>query len=155
MNRNKQTEIFGIIITVVLLILLIFLSNVEAGKLSFLETAVSKVFNPIQKTFNDLNNKIHKNEEYFRNYDQIREENEALKEENSALLEQLRELESLKADNATLQEYMNLTQKYSQYSTIPANIISRDVSNFGSNLEKSIYCIIYIRIWIMLLTFTF
>ncbi|MBR3512435.1 MAG: rod shape-determining protein MreC [Clostridia bacterium] len=138
MNRNKQTEIFGIIITVVLLILLIFLSNVEAGKLSFLETAVSKVFNPIQKTFNDLNNKIHKNEEYFRNYDQIREENEALKEENSALLEQLRELESLKADNATLQEYMNLTQKYSQYSTIPANIISRDVSNFGSNLVLNV-----------------
>ena len=29
---------------------------------------------------------------------------------------------------------MNLTQKYGEYSTVPANVISRDVSNFSSNL---------------------
>ena len=40
----------------------------------------------------------------------------------------------IKADNKTLQEYMNLTQKYSEYPTVPATVITRDVSNFSSNL---------------------
>ena len=33
-----------------------------------------------------------------------------------------------------MQEYMNLTQKYAEYKTIPAYIINRDISNFGSNI---------------------
>ena len=40
----------------------------------------------------------------------------------------------LKAENTTLQEYMNLTDKYSSYQTIPAYVINKDVSNFSSTL---------------------
>ena len=58
MNRNRQTEILGGIFTVIILVLLIFLSNVETEKTSFFESAVSSVVNPVQKVFVDLKNKI-------------------------------------------------------------------------------------------------
>lgn len=134
MNRNKQTEILGGIITVIILILLIFLSNVETNKLSYIESVASSIVNPIQRVFADLGNKIQGNSTYFSNMDSITKENEELKVKNSELETQLRELEMIKAENATLQAYMNLTQKYSSYDTIPAYVINKDVSNFSSTL---------------------
>ena len=134
MNRNKQTEFLGIIITIVILILLVFLSNVESGKLPYFEQITGKIINPIQKAFTDLSNKISGNDSYFQNMDILRLENEELKQKNSELETELRELEKLKADNETLQAYMNLTQKYQEFQTVPAYIISKDVSNFSSNI---------------------
>lgn len=134
MNRNKQTEILGEIITIVILILLIFLSNVETSKLSYLESVASSIINPVQRVITDLKNKIQGNSNYFADMESIKAENEELKATNSELETKLRELESIKAENATLQNYMNLTQKYSSYDTIPGYVINRDVSNFSSNL---------------------
>ena len=138
MNRNRQTEILGGIITVIILILLIFLSNLEVNKLSYIETVASSVVNPIQRVFADLRNKIEGNSVYFSNMESIMQENEELKNKNSELETELRELEIIKAENATLQSYMNLTQKYSSYSTIPAYVINRDVSNYSSTLILSV-----------------
>ena len=76
MNRNKQTEILGGIITVIILILLIFLSNVETNKLSYIESVASSIVNPIQRVFADLGNKIQGNSTYFSNMDSITKENE-------------------------------------------------------------------------------
>lgn len=57
MNRNKQTEVLGGIITAVILILLIFLSNLESGKLSVVEGFANGVVSPIQNLFISLKNK--------------------------------------------------------------------------------------------------
>ena len=134
MNRNKQTEILGVIITLVILILLIFLSNVETNKLSYLESVASSIVNPIQRIAIDIKNKIQGNSAYFSNMDNIIAENEELREKNSELETQLRELEKIKADNNTLKEYMNLSEKYSSYDTVPAYVINKDVSNYSSTL---------------------
>lgn len=134
MNRNKQTEILGGIITVIVLILLIFLSNVEVNKLSYIESVTSSIINPIQRVFVDLRNKIQGNSAYFSNMETIIQENEDLKKKNSELETILREFEMLKAENTTLQEYMHLTDKYSSYQTIPAYVINKDISNFSSTL---------------------
>lgn len=134
MNRNKQTEFLGGIITVIILVLLIVLSNVPTGKLSFLESIVSTVVTPVQSLFISLKNKAEGNNQYFSNMDNLIKENEELKAKNSQLEEQIRELEILKADNETMQEYMNLTQKYAEYETIPAYVINKDVSNLSSTL---------------------
>lgn len=134
MNRNKQTELLGGIITLIILILLIFLSNVEADKFSYLETAVQSVVSPIQRVIADLKNKIQGNSIYFADMEAIKQENEELRAKNSELETQLRELERIKADNATLQEYMSLTQKYAEFTTIPAYVVNKDVSNYSSNL---------------------
>ncbi len=134
MNRNKQTQVLGGIITVIILILLIFLSNVQVDKLSYLESVASSVINPIQRMITDLKNKAQGNTSYFADMESIKAENQALKNKNSELETQLRELEIVKAENTTLQEYMNLTQKYSSYHVIPAYVINKDVSNYSSSL---------------------
>ena len=131
MNRNKQTEILGEIITVIILILLIFLSNVETSKLSYLESVASTLVNPIQKVVTDMKNKVQGNTSYFSNLDQIKAENEELKKRN-------RELEMIKAENVTLQNYMNLKQKYASYNAIPAYVINKDVSNYSSSLVLNV-----------------
>ena len=134
MNRNKQTEILGGILTVIILILLIFLSNIELNKVSYLENVASSIVNPIQRIMMDIKNKIQGNSAYFSNMDSIIAENEQLKNRNSELETELRELEIIKAENTTLQGYMNLTEKYSEYDTTPAYVINRDVSNVSSTL---------------------
>ncbi len=138
MNRNKQTELLGGIFTAIVLILLIFLSNIEINKLSYLETVASAIVNPIQRIGADIKNKIQGNSAYFSNMDNIIAENEQLRSRNSELETELRELEVIKAENSTLQEYMNLSQKYASYSTIPAYVINRDVSNFSSTLVLNV-----------------
>lgn len=138
MNRNKQTEILGGVFTVIVLILLIFLSNVEVNKLSYIESAVSSIINPVQRVFVDFRNKIQGNSAYFSNMETIMQENEELKKKNSELETVLRELEMIKAENTTLQEYMSLTEKYSSYQTIPAYVINKDVSNYSSTLVLNV-----------------
>ena len=50
------------------------------------------------------------------------------------LEQSLRELEIIKAENETLKEYVNLKDKYKDYSTIPADVINRDISNYSSTI---------------------
>lgn len=134
MNRNKQTELLGGIITLIILALLIFVSNVQNNKISFFEGLASSIFSPIQNLFISVKNKASGNSVYFSDMEALIAENKDLKEKNSNLEEQIRELEIIKADNETMQEYMNLTQKYAEYETIPAYVINKDVSNLSSTL---------------------
>ena len=48
------------------------------------------------------------------------------------LEEKLRELEIIQAENLTLKEYVNLTEQYKNYKTVPAYIINKDTSNYSS-----------------------
>ena len=110
MNKKKGGAL-GIIITIIILIILVFLSNTDTQKLSYIENAVSTIIMPIQ---NGLT------------------ENEELKQKNTQLEQSLRELEIIKAENTTLKEYVNLTDKYKEYQSIPAYIINRNISNYNS-----------------------
>lgn len=134
MYRNKQSGRLGIIITIIILILLIILTNVNIEKLSYAESLVSSIVMPVQNGLTYMKNKIQGNNAFFTDINNIKEENQKLKQENSELEVKLRELESVKAENATLQEYFNLAKKYSEYTTIPAYVINRDVSNYSSNV---------------------
>ena len=57
MNRNKQTDFLGGVITLVVLILLIFLSNISVDKLSFAESFANTIVKPIQNVMHNLKNK--------------------------------------------------------------------------------------------------
>lgn len=133
-GKSKSTGVLGSVIVLVILILLIFLSNVDNSKLSYLENIGAKITNPVQKIVSDIKNKVKGNSTYFSNMETLQKENEELKKKNSELETSLRELEVVKAENQTLQEYMNLTEKYSDYNAIPAYVINKDVSNYNSNL---------------------
>lgn len=134
MYRNKKTGALGIVITTIILIILVLLTNIENTKLSFLETTVSKLVTPIQNGLTYLKNKVNGNNTFFTNINDLKTENEELKQKNSELEQDLRELENIKTENETLKEYLNLTEKYGEYKTVPAYVINRDISNYSNNI---------------------
>lgn len=131
MNRRKS-GIAGIVITIILLIILVFVSNLKLNKLSYIENAFSSIIMPIQSGVTYLKNKISGNDNYFATMDSLKEENKKLSEENKELEEKLRELEVIQSENSTLKEYLALTEQYKSYKTVPAYIINKDVSNYSS-----------------------
>ena len=132
MYTKKKTGIIGVIITVLILILLVFLSNVKLESLSYIENAFSSLVMPIQTGYTYLKNKISGNTNFFINMDNLKAENDELVSRNSELEKQIRELEIIKAENETLKEYLGLTKKYTNYHAVPAYIISKDISNYSN-----------------------
>ena len=133
MYKNKKSGIVGIIITIIILILIVIFSNGEQNS-NFLQNAANNLIMPIQNGLTFLKNKIHSNNSFFENINNIQKENEELKQKNNDLEEKLREFESIKAENHTLKEYMKLTEKYTDYKTVGADVISRDISNYSKTI---------------------
>ena len=132
MYRNKS-GIIGIIITIIILILIVIFSNGDRN-ISFFENVASTLVMPIQNGLTFLKNKFSGNDTFFSDINTLQEENKQLKEKNSQLEQSLRELENLKTQNETLKEYMNLTEKYVEYKTIPGYVINKDISNYSKTI---------------------
>ena len=137
MYKSKKSGIIGIIITIIILILIVIFSNVEKGS-SFLENAVSNLVMPIQNGLTYLKNKMAGNNTFFTDINNLKEQNKQLKEKNSELEQSLRELENIKTQNETLKEYLNLTEKYGEYKTIPGYVINKDISNYSKTIVINI-----------------
>lgn len=133
-NNNKKTGAVGIILTIIILLVLVFVSNIKIEKLSYVENAFGNLVMPIQNGLTYLKNKIAGNNTFFDDISKLKTENEELKKKNSELEQNLREFEIIKTENSTLKEYLNLTEKYTSYTTTPAYIINKDVSNYSSTL---------------------
>ena len=133
MYKNKKAEIAGIVITIVILILIVIFSNTDS-EISFLDNAASKLVMPVQNGLTYLKNKISGNSTFFTDTNNLKQENEELSKRNSELEQSLRELESIKSENETLKEYLGLTEKYGEYSTVPAYIINKDISNYSKTV---------------------
>ena len=131
MNKNRKSSIIGIVITIIVLIILVVVTN---NNLIHVEGIASKIVMPIQNGLTYLKNKVTGNNEFFSDIKNLKAENEQLNQTNKELEEKLRELEILRSENEMLKEYANLTEKYSEYSTIPAYIINKNVSNFSDNI---------------------
>lgn len=134
MKKNRKSTIIGIAITVLILIFLVTVSNLKMDKVSQISNPFTGFVNGIQNGIVYLKNKIAGNDSFFINIDEMKKENEELKDKNKQLEQSLRELEIVKAENATLKEYVNLTDKYSEYTTCPADVIQRDISNYSKTI---------------------
>ena len=128
--EKLRTVLIGIVVTVIILILLVVLSNINIEKLTVVENVFSTIVMPFQNGFTMLKNKISGNDTFFTDLDNLKTENEELKQKNSELEQSLRELEIIKAENATLKEQMNLKEKYGEYQTVSGYVINRDISNY-------------------------
>ena len=129
MNK-KRNDAIGVIITIIVLIL-VFLSNLQIEKISYVENTFSKIVMPIQSGFTYIKNKLQGNNEYFSSLETTKKENSELKQKNNELEERLRQLEMIESENKTLKEYLNLSELYKQYKTVPAYIINKDTSNYS------------------------
>ena len=84
-------------------------------KISNIENIFSALVMPIQNGLTYLKNKIAGNDTFFTDINNLQAENKELKEKNSRLEQSLRELEILKAENATLKEYVGIAEQYKEY----------------------------------------
>ncbi|MCR5145924.1 MAG: rod shape-determining protein MreC [Clostridia bacterium] len=134
MKNNKKSTVIGIIITILILIFLVAVSNLKMDKVSNVTNPFTGFVNGIQNGMVYLKNKIAANDSFFINVDEMKRENEELRNKNSQMEQSLRELEVIKAENATLKEYVNLTDKYSEYKTRPADVIQYDISNYSKTI---------------------
>ena len=87
---------------------------------------------PVQNGITYIKNKFSGNSTFFSDLATIKEENKTLKERNSELEKSLRELEVIKSENETLKEYVNLKDKYTEYTTIPGYVINKNTSNYSN-----------------------
>ena len=115
MYRKKKTGIIGIIITIIILIFLVVITNTDIAKMSYVENIVSTLVMPIQNGLTYLKGKLTGNDSFFQDINNLKEENENLKKKNSELEQSLREYEIVKSENDTLKEYMNLKDKFIHY----------------------------------------
>lgn len=137
MYKKNKGEIGGIVFTIGILITLVVVTNNDDGR-SFVENMNSKIVAPIQNGIVYLKNKVGSDDSFFADIDELKSENAQLKEANSVLEQSLREFENLKTQNETLTQYLELTEKYSEYSTIPGYIINKDVSNYSKTIVINI-----------------
>lgn len=134
MRKSKKTGIAGIIITIVILIVIVIISNIKIDNVAFIESSAGIFVMPIQNGLTYLKNWMSGNNTFFTNISNLQEENEELKKKNSELEKSLRELEIVKSENSTLKEYVNLKDKYTEYETIPAYVINKDISNYNDTI---------------------
>jgi len=134
MYKSKKTGIIGIIVTIIILTALVILTNVDTNKFSYTEGIINKLVMPIQNGMTYLKNKIFGNNTFFEDINNLKDENEELKQKNEELEKALRELEIIKAENETLREYANMTDKYAAYKTVPGYIIDKDISNLRNTM---------------------
>lgn len=130
MYKSKKNGLLGIVITLVVLVLIVVFSNRETNT-SFFENVANKLVMPVQNGLTYLKNKISGNSTFFTDINNLKTENRNLKEKNSQLEQVLRELENIRTENETLKEYLGLTEKYSDYKTIPGYVINKDISNYS------------------------
>src|SRR5574344_1488420 len=128
--KNKKNSVIGIIITIIILITLVIVTNIKIEKWSDIGNTANTVVMPIQNALTYLKNKVTGNQAFFIDVETVKNENEELQNKNTELEQKLRELELVKAENKMLKQYVNLTEKYSEYNTIPGYVIQKDISNY-------------------------
>jgi len=134
MYKSKKTGVIGIIVTIIILTALVILTNVDTNEFSYAEGIINKLVMPIQNGMTYLKNKIFGNDTFFQDINDLKNKNKELKQKNIELEEALRELEIIKAENNTLREYANMTDKYTSYKTVPGYIIDKDISNLKNTM---------------------
>lgn len=134
MRKSRKAGVVGIIITILILTGLVIVTNIDTSEFSFLEGIANKLVMPVQNGLTFLKNKIAGNNTFFDDINNLKNENEELKKQNYKLNKELSELGIIKAENKTLREYANLSDEYTKYTTVPAYIIDRDLSNLSSTI---------------------
>lgn len=131
MYKNKKNGLVGIIVMIGILIVLVITTSMDLNKFSGVGNIFNKIITPIQNGLVYLKNKIADNNSFFETIDSLKTENDTLKQKNEELQTRLNELQLIKTENEILREYVNLAEKYSQYTVVGAYIINKNTSNLS------------------------
>ena len=134
MYKDNNNGKLGIIITIVILVFLVIITNLNNDILSKIINPFTKITMSVQSGVTYIKNKISKNDSYFVTVNSLQAQNEQLKKENDNLKQSNQEIEILKAENKTLKAQMKLSDMYSDFSTTPAYVIQKDFSNYSKTI---------------------
>ena len=90
--------------------------------------------NNVEVLYNTRVKEILVNENYEEQAKKINEENVKKSKKQSKKYEVI----GIKTENETLKEYLNLTEKYGEYKTIPGYVINKDISNYSKTIVINI-----------------
>ena len=85
MYKAKHPGIISTVITIIVLALLVFLTNVDIKNLSYAQSISTAVIKPVQNGFTYLKNKVTGNDAFFTDLETLKKENEELKARNGDL----------------------------------------------------------------------
>ena len=107
MYNDKKNGKIGIIITIIILVFLVIITNLDNAILSKIANPFTKITMSVQSGIVYAKNKLSKNNEYFTTLDNLKEQNEQLRAEN----EQKLKIKHLK----NTQNYQKNIQSFQQY----------------------------------------
>lgn len=120
-------------VTIILLsvtFLILITQSVGRSKLSFVESGVGSVLNPIQGVFYKTNQKIKNYIGFVLNIPDVKKENNDLKKKISELEKKLIKSKSLKKENERLRKTLNFKNQHSQYDYIGCDIIGKSGGSY-------------------------
>jgi len=132
-RRKRRINIppkYYLFLLLLLCIILLFVSYQFPTKLQPVRTAIGNFITPMQKGINTLGKSLSDRLENLADISDLLDENASLKEQ----LDELKyENKMLQQDTYELEEFRSLfelAQKYTNYPTVAARVISRDTNNF-------------------------
>ncbi|WP_251861813.1 rod shape-determining protein MreC [Clostridium sp. Marseille-Q2269] len=117
-----------IVLSVAFLVLIT--QSADRGKMSFVESGIGSVVNPVQGVFYKINKKIRNSIGFVLNIPDVKKESVELRAENSKLKSQLAEYSSLKSENDRLRKMLNFKNQRSEYDYVGADVIGKSGGNY-------------------------
>lgn len=128
-NIFRSRAFILLIFTFFCLVLIVLTSN-DIGDFEWVGDTVSAPFAPLTSLIDSISSSINKNVRTFGDVGLIFEENDDLKARIAELEHENRELSTYKERLIVYQETLNLKGRFSDYSLIGGNVITRDVGNW-------------------------
>ena len=130
LQKKKNNSIHYLIIFVLICGILAAVSVFAGGVLTPVKSAVTIVLSPMQKGINTVGNAIFSLNEDSKSKSELKAENKKLEERVDALEMEKRLLEQDQVELERLQDLLNLKEKYKQYNTVGARVISKGSGNW-------------------------
>ena len=128
-KKNKKKNKFIFIFWIVIIIaLLVFFSKVKIPGISYVAGSITSTVADIGQTVKGVMTSGFK---YFGNTKKLKKENDKLQKEISKLEYKLLEIETLKSDNQSLREKLEIKDRYNHFKLVYADVIIKNYDNFN------------------------
>lgn len=132
MLRILKSRLFLLALLTLGLFVVIGIASKQDSRLNWLGNSVSTVFSPFQKLFSAAGRQVEKTLSYFGDFNAIKKENAALRDEIDRLKKENTEMQEYKEKNKELRDALNLKDQFSDYISVGANIIAKDMGNWSN-----------------------
>lgn len=133
-NQFKPSKGLCLVIGVILCVSLIALSSKAEGATKPIRNSVSSTITPLQSGVSQIGNWFADNISFLANFIDIKKENDELREKVEQLDTKVSQMEKEETELKRLRELLEMSEKYSEYPSVGANVIGRGPGNWFNTL---------------------